>query len=137
MPRKRVILRSAPEDQVHVPAELLAAMRVADGGAVSAQASPGRLVLTAPREIGEVQSELGRVARELQGLRDRLADMAGELPEPAEAVLRAEVPPDVETDVLGTLEVVLNDDLDPALRKLRAAASVTPEELRDEWRRGS
>ena len=137
MPRKRVILRSAPEDQVHVPAELLAAMRVADGGTVSAQVSPGRLVLTAPREIGEVQSELGRVARELQGLRDRLADMAGELPEPAEAVLRAEVPPDVESDVLGTLEVVLNDDIDPALRKLRAAAAVTPEQLRDDWRRGS
>jgi hypothetical protein len=135
MRRRPVTVRSAPENQVRVPADCLAEMGFAEGGPASVQVSRGRLVLTAPREIREVQSELGQLARELESLRDRLAEVVGELPEPADAVLRAEMPADVGTDLLGTLEVVLNDDIDPAIQKLHAAATVTDEQLRDHWRR--
>ena len=135
MRRRPVTVRSAPENQVRVPADCLDELGFAEGGRASVQVSRGRLVLTAPREVREVQSELGQLARELESLRDRIAEVVGELPEPADAVLRAEVPADIGTDLLGTLEVVLNDDIDPAIRKLRAAATVTDEQLMDHWRR--
>src|SRR5262245_9584404 len=130
MLRRLVTVHSAPENEVRIPAGWLAEMKLADGDPAAAQIAGGRLVLAAPRNIRQVQSELWELARGLAELRDRLAELSRELPEPPDAMLRAEVPADVEADVQGTLQCIVSDDLDPAVEKLRAAAAVTAEQLR-------
>jgi hypothetical protein len=50
-------------------------------------------------------------------------------------VLRAEQPADVAADVLETVECILADELDPIIRKLWAASTVTAEQLREHWER--
>jgi antitoxin component of MazEF toxin-antitoxin module len=135
MLRRPVTVHAALENEVRIPADCLAEMGVPEGGPASVQAARGRLVLVTPRSVRQVQAELWELARGLEDLRDRLTEMCRELPEPPDPMLRAEVPADVEADIQGTLECVVSDDLDPAIEKLRAAAAVTAQELREHWER--
>lgn len=86
-------------------------------------------------DVRALQKRTGEAADELAGIRHRLLDIVSGLPEPAVDVLENEAPADVETELLGAVECVVNDDIDPAIRKLRAASQVTAEQLRADWER--
>ena len=71
---------------------------------------------------------------------DLLEEVYHSLPPPADLADRQEGRKayDVATDVLATIECVLEDDLRPAVETLRRSASVTDAELErqfQEWRR--
>ena len=57
----------------------------------------------------------------------------GTLREPPEAMLLYEVPYDVEAEIRGTVETVLDQELGPVVERLRETATVTPEQLRSHW----
>lgn len=61
--------------------------------------------------------------------------MLRSLPEVPDAVASHQAPYTVEAEIRATLEVVLADDIGPALRRLTRVVKVTPEELREEWER--
>lgn len=72
-------------------------------------------------------------ADEMEGLEERIEEVLTSLPEPSDAALEYEIPYDVDTGVVTTLEYLLHRDVAPAIQSLRAAASVTPEDLRAHW----
>ena len=127
MNRRPVTVHAAPENEVHFPSAWLSELGFAVGQPATVEVARGRLVLTRQSDIRGVQNELTAVADGLQGLRDRLAAAALQLPEPAES--GGSEGPDLEGDMLGTIECVIGDEIDPAIRKLRVAAGITPEEL--------
>jgi hypothetical protein len=67
---------------------------------------------------------------------DLLEEVHADLPPPADIDDRQEggtSPYDVATDVLATIECVLEDDLRPAIESLQRSATATDEELRREY----
>jgi len=82
--------------------------------------------------VEEAQAALRVMAGELLGIEDRLQAIAAGLPESADrdAMLEGKIPYDVATDLLGTIEVVVADDIRPAFQRLERASRVTEEELR-------
>jgi hypothetical protein len=127
MPRKPVPVHASPQNEVRVPADWLPELGIAEGEPASPQLARGRLVLTRLPDLPGVQSRLSSIAERLEVLRDELAETARELPEPLEPLSGAEAAADAESDVLGTIECLLSDEFDPAIRKLRAVAAATHE----------
>ena len=82
--------------------------------------------------IEEAQAALQVIAAELLAIEDRLQAIAAELPQSPnrDAMLEGKIPYDVATDLLGTIEVVLADDIRPAFQRLERASTVSDEELR-------
>jgi hypothetical protein len=82
--------------------------------------------------VEEAQVTLKVIAGELLEIEDRLQSVAAQLPESVnrDAMLEGRVPYDVATDLLGTIEVVLADDIRPAFQRLERASRVTDEDLR-------
>jgi hypothetical protein len=91
---------------------------------------------TPPLTPAEAQAALGMVALQLLAVVDRLGQIYNRLPEPADLADRQEgrKPYDVATDVLATIECVLNDNLQPAVEALRRSAQVTDAELQRDYR---
>lgn len=89
-----------------------------------------------PWTVDEAQTALGEVAYQLVALVETLNAIHGGLPEPPDIEDRQEgfKPYDRATDVLATIECVLEDDLNPAIESLQRSATVTDAELEDEYR---
>jgi hypothetical protein len=86
--------------------------------------------------VEEAQRALGEVACELLFLVDLLEAVHRGLPRPADMADREEgrKPYDCATDVLATIECVLEDELRPAVASLQRSAQVTDAELAQEFR---
>jgi hypothetical protein len=80
----------------------------------------------------EAQRELAVIALELVAIEERLERLANSLPVPANQVdmLEHRAPYDVATELAGTIECVVGDEIRPAIEYLEGAARVTAEELR-------
>lgn len=89
-----------------------------------------------PWTVGEAQTALGEVAYQLVALVDTLDAIHGGLPEPPDIEDRQEgrKPYDRATDVLATIECVVEDDLNPAIKALHRSATVTDAELEQQYR---
>ncbi len=76
-------------------------------------------------EEAAAQAELHQIVEELDSIRTRLVDLHARLPISAEetAMLVGEVEMDFATEVRSVIECVLNDNIQPAIRDLAAAAS--------------
>ena len=74
------------------------------------------------------QAELHQIVEELDSIRARLVDLHAKLPVSPEetAMLVGEVEMDFATEVRSVIECVLNDNIQPAIRDLAAAASCQP-----------
>jgi hypothetical protein len=91
-----------------------------------------------PWTVAEAQTALGEVADQLVALVDTLDAIHAGLPAPADINDRQEgrLPYDVTTDMLATIECVLEDSLRPAIESLQRSASTTDAELErehDDW----
>ena len=90
--------------------------------------------------VAKAQASLGEAAYQLLFLVDALEAILRELPRPPDLADREEgrLPYNVVTDVLATIECVLEDELRPAIASLQRAAQTTDAELeRDflDWKR--
>src|ERR1700674_4028662 len=90
--------------------------------------------------IARAQAALGDAACQVLAVVDLLEEVYRGLPPPTDLADRQEGRRayDVATDVLATIECVLEDDLRPAVETLRRSASVTDAELErqfQEWRK--
>jgi glutathione S-transferase len=121
MRRYGTLFSASEEEEIRVPAECLAELGLAEGARVVVEAVPGRLLVTPYWDAQAVRADLDAIARGLAGLRGRLRRVAGLLPPPADADSAAADP---GADLLGTLECILVDDLEPALAKLRQAVAL-------------
>jgi len=76
------------------------------------------------------QAELHQIVEELDTIRTRLVDLHAKLPVSPEetAMLEGEVEMDFATEVRSVIECVLNDNIQPAIRDLAAAASCQPKD---------
>jgi hypothetical protein len=85
----------------------------------------------------EAQAALAGIALELVAITDRLQRIHDELPvSPArEAMLEHRAPRDVATEIYGLIEVVLVDEILPAIQYLEAASRATAAELRERFER--
>jgi len=85
--------------------------------------------------VAEAQAALAEIAAE----EDRLQAIVATLPHhpQEEAMPEGTIPCDVATELRGTIEVAIADDIRPAIRRLERAARVTDEELRKGFRRSS
>lgn len=79
--------------------------------------------------LWEACYQLTSIIAELQDLRDCLP-----LPDDLDERLEHEKPYDVPTDMLATIECVIEDSLKPALTSLEQSASTTDEKLAGEYR---
>jgi len=89
----------------------------------------------APEAAKTLQERVSEAAADLARGEERLREVLRSVPEVPDAVASHEEPYTVEAEIRATLEVVLADDLAPALRRLSRVVEVTPEELREEWER--
>lgn len=135
MPNKPVIVvlkEGGPDD----PEWTLSVNGTAKGARLELRTSRARLVI-APEVTGpDLLSQALGTANELTAIQGRIRRMADEVPEPPDGMLEHEIPYDLQTELLTTLECVAEDHLEGAIEKLRAAASATPEQLRRLWEEG-
>jgi len=122
--RQATIFAAVTEEEVRVPAGCLAELGLGEGARVVVEAAPGRLLLTPDWDVQAVRADLHAIARDLTEARGRLRRVTGLLPEPAEPSDAAQV----DADLLGTLECLLADDLEPALAKIQEAIGLLQEE---------
>jgi hypothetical protein len=89
-----------------------------------------------PWTPARAQAQLADEANALRAIADRLSDVHGWLPPPPDLADRQEgrLPYEVTTDVLATIECVLEDNLRPAIESLQRSARVTDAQLRRQWR---
>jgi len=90
--------------------------------------------------VARAQAALGDAACQVLAVVDLLEEVYHSLPPPADLADRQEGRKayDVATDVLATIECVLEDDLRPAVETLQRSASVTDAELEhqfQEWQK--
>ena len=85
---------------------------------------------------GEAQAALAGVALELVAITDRLQQIHDGLPPSRnrDAMLEHKEPYDVATEIAGTIESVVADQLRPAIESLEAPSRVTDAELRERHR---
>ncbi|HTQ80639.1 MAG TPA: hypothetical protein VMM92_11625 [Thermoanaerobaculia bacterium] len=127
MVRRHAVVFATQGEEMGVPADCLAAMGFAPGERVTVEASPGRLQLTPFWDAEAMRADLRGLALDLESLSARLREVAGRLPEPPND---ADLPSPLDlnavgTELLGALECILADDLEPALAKLRDAVDLT------------
>ncbi len=84
-----------------------------------------------PWTVARAQAALSEAAAQLLAVTDLLEEVHEGLPAPADIDDRHEgrKPFDVATDILGTIECVVGDDLWPAINSLLRSAQVTDAEL--------
>lgn len=89
-----------------------------------------------PLTVAFAQVVLGLAVRGIATAVDLLERVHAGLPEPPDIIDRQEgrLPYDQATDILATIECVLEDSLQPALVALRRSAQVTDAELAAHWR---
>lgn len=87
------------------------------------------------RRTHELQRDAERFAGKVESLQTEIGEWAQTLPEIPEEIAEGNLPSNVETELRFAAECVLNDDLRMAAQRLRSAASVTDEQLREQWRR--
>jgi len=86
---------------------------------------PERLEIRPRNTPEEIRQKLRAAAEELKSLRERVQGWARELPEvPDESLENEET---LEGELLGLLECLLGDDLEPAIRKLESVDKLGPE----------
>jgi hypothetical protein len=87
--------------------------------------------------VAEAQAALAEIAAEMLGVEDRLQAIVATLPHhpQEEAMLEGAIPCDVPTELRGTIEVTIEDDIRPAIRRIERAARATDDELRKNFRR--
>ncbi|MEA2602590.1 MAG: hypothetical protein QOF89_3582 [Acidobacteriota bacterium] len=134
MKRLVKVLSTLEEGEVWVPPSCLPVLVPAEGGVAELRVSAAGLALSRVA-TGDPQAQAAALAAEMEGLKEHVEEVLTALPEPADAALEHEIPYDVDTEVVTTLECVLHRDLAPAIRSLRGAATVTPAELREHWER--
>jgi hypothetical protein len=132
MKRLVKVLSADEEGEVRVPPSCVPVLVPAEGEVAELRVSPAGLVMR-PVVTGDSQRQAALLADEMEGLEERIEEVLTSLPEPSDAALEYEIPYDVDTEVVTTLECVLDRDVAPAIRSLRGAASVTPEDLRAHW----
>jgi hypothetical protein len=135
MKRLVKVLPAAGEDEVRVPASCLPALVPAEGEKAELRVSSAGLVMRPLVVKGDSRVQAAMLADEMEGLEEHFGEVLTTLPEPSDAALEYEVPYDVDTEVVTTLECVLQRDLAPAIRSLRGAASAKAEELKAHWER--
>lgn len=124
-----VVREGGPED----PQWTLSVNGTAGGTRVELRTARVRMVIAPEVAATDVLGQVEGTARELEAIQDRIRRTADEAPEPPEQMLEHEIPYDLRTELLTTLECVAEDDLGSAIGKLRAAAAATPEQLRRFW----
>lgn len=145
MVRKYAAVFAARGEEIRVPAECLVEMGLAEGERMVVEALPGRLFLTPFWDAQAVRGDLREIARDLEAIRSRLRRVAGVLPDlsgsaeeeepfpgfPAAGAAAGAAGPPVASgaaaaaaDLLGTLECILADDIEPALAKLLEAVAL-------------
>ncbi len=79
----------------------------------------------------EAQVLLGGIVRRLAELRTLLEEIRDGLPRSPEEdrMLEAEIPSDLATELYGTIECVLDDDIGPAIEELTEASNLTAANL--------
>jgi hypothetical protein len=134
MKRLVKVLSSAEEEEVKVPPSCVPMLVRTEGERAELRVSPAGLVVR-PVVTGGSQAQAAALADEMEGLKEHFEEVLTLLPEPSDAALEHKVPYDVDTEVVTTLECVLHEDVEPGIRSLLGAASVTPEDLRAHWER--
>ncbi len=88
--------------------------------------------------VAQAQGALSDAACQILAVVDLLEAVHRGLPAPADVDERerGQKPYDVASDVLGTVECVLEDCLRPAIESLRRSAQTTDAELEQEFRQG-
>jgi hypothetical protein len=91
-----------------------------------------------PWTVARAQAALSHAAGQLRAVGNRLEEIHEGLPPPADFDDRLEGyrPYDVATDILGTIECVVEDCLRPAIDSLRQSARVTDSELERDFYEG-
>lgn len=135
MPNKpvTVVLKEGGPDD---PQWTLSVSGTAKGARLELRTSRARLVIAPEITESDMLSQALVTANELTAIQRRIRRMADEVPEPPDGMLEHEIPYDLRTELLTTLECVAEDNLEGAIEKLRAAASATPEQLRRIWEEG-
>jgi hypothetical protein len=84
----------------------------------------------------EAQAALAAIALDLLGVEDRCREILASLPRSPEedAMIEGRIAWDLPTELLTTIECVLEDQLRLAVEALERAARVSEEELRTEFR---
>jgi hypothetical protein len=109
-----------------------------EGEKYSVEALPGTLTLTLaerpPRKDyspEEAQVLLGNLARRLEEIKALLEEIRDGLPHSPEEdrMLEVEIPSDLATELHGTIESVVDDDLASAIKQLTEASQLTDADL--------
>lgn|GEM_PF-5392922 len=116
------MLRARDEGELRLPDDCLAALGLTEGARGTVRVSGERLVLTPDLEIRHAREELAEVAAELEGAEEEIRRLA-------RGIKRT---PGAMPDVVAALECLLQDELLPAIRQLRALAGPSGEEDADE-----
>lgn len=132
MPVTVVLKEGGPDD----PEWTLSVSGTAKGARLELRTSRVRLVIAPEVTVSDMLSQVEGTANELTAIQRRIRRMADEAPEPPDEMLEHEMPYDLHTELLTTLECVAEDELGGAIEKLRAAAAATPEQLRRLWEEG-
>lgn len=111
--------------------------RVPDGPGAT---NEGPTIGEAPMERNTVQTAqagLLEIAGELAAIEQRLERIKEDLPESPDrdAMEEGSIPYDMPTDMRGTIECVVADDIRPAIETLTEASRVTAERLEQAWKR--
>jgi hypothetical protein len=85
---------------------------------------PERLEIRPRNTPEEIREKLKGAVEELKSLRERVQGWTRELPSVPDEVLESEET--LEGELLGMLECLLTDDLEPAIRKLESADELGP-----------
>ncbi|MEA2563221.1 MAG: hypothetical protein QOH06_4725 [Acidobacteriota bacterium] len=125
-----VVLREGAEGE---PEWTLSVRGRAEQARVELRTARARMVIAPETLEPDVLAQVLGTADELEAIQGRLRRLANEVPEPPDEMLDHEMPYDLHTELLTTLECVAEDDLGAAIGKLRTAAAATPEQLRRLW----
>jgi hypothetical protein len=83
--------------------------------------------------IDDIQRSLFGPLQGVAGIREQLSGLTARLPQPPDAMLEQEIPFDVPTELLTTVQHIVAAYLTPAEEKLRRLIALTPEQLHQEW----
>lgn len=113
--------------------EALSAAGLTEGARLLARLSPGRLSAGPFPVPDDVQGRCRLLGADLADFAERVRELSASLPEPPAEGLAEKSPETVESSIQGTLQCVLADDLEPAIRSFLEAGGVSQEELNRRW----
>jgi len=116
-------VRDEPDVKVlRVPGSLSPALHLREGTQVVVRASRGCLLVLPEVDTKGLRARVAELAAELEAVQGRILEIAHTLPDLPGGLLGGEDPLSEELEILGTLECVVGDDIQPAIQKLRLAA---------------